>query len=90
IQWVAVVTALQEATHDRFQARVAALLEAVMAIGPGIGFLTGSIITALLSPRVAFAVAGGGVLCVVAIAAAVLARRRIVAPVAVTPDPLQP
>jgi MFS family permease len=75
IQWVAVVTALQEATDERFQARVAGLLEAVLAIGPGIGFLSGGIVTSLLSPRAAFAVAGGGVILVVLIAAAVLARR---------------
>lgn len=75
VQWVAVVTALQEATDDRFQARVAGLLEAVMAIGPGIGFATGGVITALLSPRAAFAVAGGGVLLILAIGGLALRRR---------------
>ena len=75
VQWVSVVTALQEATEERFQARVAGLLEAVMAAGPGIGFLLGGTITSLLSPRAAFAVAGAGVLAVVAIGALVLARR---------------
>jgi len=88
VQWVAVVTALQEATEDRFQARVAGLLEAVAAIAPGVGFLSGGIVTALLSPRVAFAVAGGGVIVVVLAAAAIVARRRAGSPAAL-PDPVQ-
>lgn len=76
VQWVAVVTALQEATDDRFQARVAGLLEAVAAIAPGVGFLIGGVITTLLSPRAAFAVAGGGVIAIILVAAVVLARRQ--------------
>ena len=76
VQWVSVLTALQEATEDRFQARVAGLLEAVMAAGPGIGFLLGGIVTSLLSPRVAFGVSGAGVIAVVLVASVVLARRR--------------
>jgi MFS family permease len=77
VQWVSVITALQEATEDRFQARVAGLLEAVAATSPGIGFLLGGVITTLLSPRAAFAVAGGGVIFVVFAAAAILSRRGI-------------
>ena len=65
VQWVAVVTALQEATEDRFQARVAGLLEAVITIAPGAGFLLGGVLTSLLTPRAAFAVAGGSVLLLV-------------------------
>jgi MFS family permease len=76
LQWVAVVTALQEATEDRFQARVAGLLEALMAAAPGVGFLFGGTVTALLSPRMAFAVSGGGVILILLVAGAVLARRR--------------
>ena len=52
VQWVAVVTALQEATEDDFQARVAGLFEAVATVAPGLGFLIGGLITAALSPRV--------------------------------------
>ena len=73
VQWVAVVTALQEATEDRFQARVAGLLEAVLAAAPGIGFLLGGALTALLDPRAAFTAAGGGVLLVL-LAGALLVR----------------
>lgn len=74
VQWVAVVTALQEATEDRFQARVAGVLEAVMTAAPGLGFLLGGSITAVLSPRIAFAVAGGGVLLVLLFGATMLRR----------------
>ena len=77
VQWVAVVTALQEATEERFQARVAGLLEATMALAPGAGFLIGGAITALLSPRAAFAASGGGVLLVLAVGATVVARRSV-------------
>jgi MFS family permease len=66
IQWVSVVTALQEATEERFQARVAALFEAVATAAPGAGFLLGGATAALLSPRGSFAVAGAGVLVLLA------------------------
>jgi MFS family permease len=88
VQWVAVVTALQEATEDRFQARVAGLLEAVMAIGPGIGFVTGGVITTLLTPRAAFAVSGAGVLLILAVGALTLRRRRPGLPP--LPEPARP
>ena len=86
VQWVAVVTALQEATADRFQARVAGVLEAVMTAAPGIGFLIGGSITALLSPRVAFAAAGAGVLVILVLGAATLRRLPRVVPGA-EPEP---
>lgn len=71
VQWIAVVTAVQESIDERFQARVVGLLESVGAAAPGVGFLLGGLLTAVWSPRVAFVVAGVGVLAV----AAVMARR---------------
>lgn len=93
VQWVAVVTALQEATADRFQARVAGLLESVLAGAPGVGFLLGGIVTALLSPRVAFLSAGVGVLVILAIGAAAVrrlppARSRVAADSEPEPQPV--
>ena len=41
IQWVAVMTALQEATPAEFQARMSGLLESLGAAMPGVGFLLG-------------------------------------------------
>jgi MFS family permease len=76
VQWVSVVTAIQEATEERFQARVAGLFEALAAAAPGVGFLLGGVITALLSPRAAFAIAGTGVMILLVIGAFVLRRSR--------------
>jgi predicted MFS family arabinose efflux permease len=68
IQWVAVMTALQKATPPEYQARVSGLLESVGAALPGVGFLLGGAIAGLTSPRTAFAVAGAGIMALVAIA----------------------
>jgi len=74
VQWVAVMTALQEAVEDRYQARVAGLLESAAAAVPGIGFILGGALTSAVSPRLAYAVSAVGVAVVVA----VWARRPIV------------
>jgi hypothetical protein len=74
IQWVGVMTALQEAVGDDYQARAAGLLESAAAAMPGLGFLVGGVLTAVSSPRVAYAVSAGGV----AIVVLVWARRPIV------------
>jgi MFS family permease len=66
VQWVAVVTAVQEAVEDAFQARVVGLLESVGAAMPGIGYLLGGVLTAIWSPRVAYLVAGVGVIIIAA------------------------
>lgn len=72
VQWVSVMSTVQALTEDRFQARVAGLLESIAVAMPGIGFVAGGIITELLDPRAGFAVAGGGVLAVLLLAVAVL------------------
>ena len=81
-QWVAVVTALQEAVEANMQARVAGFFEAVATAMPGLGYLIGGTLTATVSPRAAFAVAGAGVVLVVATGALVW-RARSSRPVAV-------
>jgi MFS family permease len=68
IQWVALVTAVQELTRATYQARVLALLEALASAMPGIGFLLGGAVAAVLDPRASFAVAGAGVLVVLLVA----------------------
>ena len=65
VQWIAVVTALQEATPLDFQARIVGLLESLAAAIPGVGFLIGGALVALGSPRTAYAVSGAGVLLLV-------------------------
>jgi MFS family permease len=68
IQWVALVTAVQELTRATYQARVLALLEALASAMPGIGFLLGGAVAAVLDPRASFVVAGAGVIAVLVIA----------------------
>lgn len=66
IQWVAVITAAQNLTAPSYQARVIGLLESLASAASGAGFLFGGAIAAILSPRASYAVAGAGVLIVLA------------------------
>jgi MFS family permease len=68
VQWIAVVTGLQEATPIDLQARVVGLLESLNAALPGVGFVIGALVATFASPRTAYAVAGIGVLVLVALA----------------------
>jgi MFS family permease len=65
IQWVSVMTALQEVTPDRLQARIVGLLESLASITTGVGFLIGGLITAAASPPTAFAISGVGIVVLV-------------------------
>jgi MFS family permease len=67
VQWVAVMTAVQEAVAPAFQARVVGFLESLLAAMPGLGYLLGGVLAAVYSPRVAYAVAGVGVFAVLAV-----------------------
>ncbi|MGK2939973.1 MAG: MFS transporter [Solirubrobacteraceae bacterium] len=58
VQWVAVITAIQEAIEDDMQARAAGMLEAVITAAPGLGFVLGGVLATLWDARTAFAVAG--------------------------------
>jgi predicted MFS family arabinose efflux permease len=74
MQWVAMVSAVQEMTDLRYQARVMAMMESISSATPGIGFILGGAVAALLSPRASFALAGFGVLLVLVAAAIALTR----------------
>jgi MFS family permease len=69
VQWVSVMTALQESTPADLQARITGLLESVTSAMTGIGFLIGGIITAITAPPTAFAVSGFGVVLLVLVGA---------------------
>jgi MFS family permease len=69
VQWVSVMTTLQESTPNELQARITGLLESIASAMTGIGFLIGGVITAAFSPPTAFAVAGTGVVVLVAVGA---------------------
>ena len=75
IQWVALVSAVQELTAQNMQARVMSVLESIGAAMPGIGYLLGGIIVTGLDPRAAFVVAGLGVVGIVVISAPLLGTR---------------
>jgi Transmembrane secretion effector len=69
VQWVALLTAVQEATPAAMLARTMALLESVGTVMPGVGFVLGGVVAAAVSARAAYAIAGGGVLLIAALAA---------------------
>jgi MFS family permease len=75
VQWVALVSAVQELTAQNMQARVMSVLESIGAAMPGIGFLLGGLTATVLDPRVTFLVAGLGVLVIVALVAPILASK---------------
>ncbi len=76
VQWVSVLSAIQELTVSQFQARVVGLLEASGKAMPGVGFLLGGVIAAILSPRASFLTAGLGVVAVLVLATPALSRAR--------------
>jgi len=75
IQWVSVMTALQESTPDVLQARITGLLESIASAMTGVGFLIGGIVTSAFSPPTAFLVSGVGVILLVIVGGAAAARR---------------
>ncbi|HWM55667.1 MAG TPA: MFS transporter, partial [Solirubrobacterales bacterium] len=75
VQWVAVISSVQELTTQTMQARVIGVLESLGAATPGIGYLLGGLIASGVSPRATFLVAGVGVVAIAAIAAPLLGRR---------------
>lgn len=77
IQWVAVMTAIQEATPTEYQARIVGLLESSLAAMPGVGYLLGGALTVIGSPRTAYAVAGIGTLVLVFAAMVVLRHMQL-------------
>ena len=74
VQWVAILSAIQNLTADRYQARVIGLLESSGRAMPGVGFLLGGAMAFLFDPRASFVLAGIGVLVVVAAATPMLRR----------------
>ncbi len=73
VQWVSVVSAIQEMTRESMQARVMSVLESVSDAMPGIGYVVGGLVAQGHTPRTTFLVAGIGVLVVLAAATRSLA-----------------
>ena len=72
VQWVSVVSAIQELTAEGMQARVMSVLGSIGEAMPGIGFALGGLIAEVASPRVTFLVAGSGVFAIVVVVASLL------------------
>ena len=68
-QWASVETAVHQLVEERFRLRVAAMLESMAALAPGVGIVLGGALTALFSPRAAYLAAGLGLVALVAVAA---------------------
>ena len=75
VQWVSVISAVQELTAQGMQARVVSVLESIGAAMPGVGYLVGGLIASGASPRATFLFAGVGVIAIVLIAAPILGTK---------------
>jgi MFS family permease len=75
VQWVALISAVQELTAQGMQNRVMSVLESIGTAMPGIGFLLGGLTATVFDPRVTFLLAGAGVLAIVAVATPLLGRK---------------
>jgi hypothetical protein len=67
-QWASVETAVHQLVDEHFRLRVSAMLESMAALAPGVGIVLGGGLTALFSPRVAYLVAGAGLVALIAVA----------------------
>jgi MFS family permease len=65
-QRASVETAVHQLVDERFRLRVAAMLESMAALAPGVGIVLGRALTALLSQRAAYLVAGLGLVALIA------------------------
>jgi len=68
-QWASVETAVHQLVEERFRLRVAAMLESMAALAPGVGIVLGGALATLFSPRAAYLVAGLGLVALVTVAA---------------------
>ena len=75
VQWVAVVSAVQELTVQSMQARVMSVLESIGSAMPGLGYVAGGLIANGHGPRATFVFAGVGVLAIAALAGSILGSK---------------
>lgn len=58
MQWIALITAVQEETPSTLQGRLMAVIESMGALCPAIGFALGGAVARISEPRVTFVMAG--------------------------------
>jgi predicted MFS family arabinose efflux permease len=68
-QWASVETAVHQLVDERFRLSVAAILESMAALAPGVGIILGGVLAAVFSPRAAYLAAGLGLVALIAAAA---------------------
>jgi predicted MFS family arabinose efflux permease len=67
-QWASVETAVHQLVEERFRLNVAAMLESMAALAPGVGIILGGALATLFSPRAAYLAAGLGLVALIAAA----------------------
>jgi MFS family permease len=72
VQWVAVISSVQELTVPTMHARVIGVLESIGSAMPGLGYVLGGLIASGYNPRATFWFAGAGVFAIALIAAPML------------------
>lgn len=87
VQWIALITSVQETTIRQMQGRVMGVLESMAAFCLGVGFVLGGALAAALNPRVTFLVAGAAALAAALAFARLALRDRFTATERVEPDP---
>ena len=76
VQWIALITSVQEETVQQLQGRVMGVLESVASFCLGVGFALGGALAAVFNPRVTFITAGvAAVLAALAFARLAAGRR---------------
>lgn len=75
-QWASVETAVHQLVTEQFRARTAAVLEAMASMAPGVGIVSGGVLTGVWSPRAAYLIGGLGVLVIVIAAVALRGQLR--------------
>jgi predicted MFS family arabinose efflux permease len=72
VQWVSAISAVQELTAERMQARVMSVLWSISAAMPGLGYTLGALVAVAIDPRATFLIAGLGVFAIALLAALLL------------------
>lgn len=75
VQWVSMISAVQELTAQGMQARMMSVLSSIAAAMPGVGYGLGALIAVAIDPRATFLVAGLGVIAIALIAAVSLGAK---------------
>jgi MFS family permease len=77
VQWIALITSVQERTEREMQGRVMGVLESLAALCLAVGYAIGGAVAAVFTPRVTFVVAGAAAVMATFVFARLAARDRV-------------